>query len=163
MKLSGFFILCLSLFVFSFTSLATAEEPVVATVSGDSSLSELKPDKASSEAVGADKVAVGSSGEAIKTPESSLTGSPAKILGIKKELFYKCVRGKELRWMRLNYLKNGKCKTVYSKEGNAKEVSKEVDHETCETILKNIKKNLESGGYSCEEKILMGALDLDLD
>ncbi|MBC7753639.1 MAG: hypothetical protein H7Z71_05340 [Moraxellaceae bacterium] len=79
----------------------------------------------------------------------------------KKEVFYKCTRGKELRWMRLYYQKNGKCKTVYSKGGDAKEVSSAVGYEACENVLNNIKKNLEAGAYVCEEKVLMGALEIE--
>lgn len=79
----------------------------------------------------------------------------------KKEVFYKCTRGKEMRWMRLYYQGNGKCKTVYSKGGDAKEVSTSTNYETCENVLNNIRKNLEEGAYSCEEKILMGALELE--
>lgn len=79
----------------------------------------------------------------------------------KKEVFYKCTRGKELRWMRLYYQKNGKCKTVYSKGGDAREVSTAVGYETCENVLNNIKKNLEDGSYVCEEKVLMGSLELE--
>ena len=79
----------------------------------------------------------------------------------KKEVFYKCTRGNELRWMRLYYQKNGKCKTVYSKGGDAREVSTAVGYETCENVLNNIKKNLEDGAYVCEEKVLMGALEIE--
>jgi hypothetical protein len=79
----------------------------------------------------------------------------------KKEVFYKCTRGKELRWMRLYYQKNGKCKTVYSKGGDAKEVSAAVGYDKCEEVMNNIKKNLEAGAYVCEEKVLMGALELE--
>lgn len=79
----------------------------------------------------------------------------------KKEVFYKCTRGKELRWMRLYYQKNGKCKTVYSKGGDAKEVSTAVGYDKCEEVMNNIKKNLEAGAYVCEEKVLMGALELE--
>lgn len=79
----------------------------------------------------------------------------------KKEVFYKCTRGKELRWMRLYYQKNGLCKTVYSKGGDAKEVSTAVGYETCENVLNNIKKNLEAGNYVCEEKVLMGSLEIE--
>jgi hypothetical protein len=79
----------------------------------------------------------------------------------KKEVFYKCTRGNELRWMRLYYQKNGKCKTVYSKGGDAKEVSTATGYKKCEDVLNNIKKNLEAGAYVCEEKVLMGALELE--
>jgi hypothetical protein len=79
----------------------------------------------------------------------------------KKEVFYKCTRDKELRWMRLYYQANGKCKTVYSKGGDAKEVSTSTNYETCEMVLNNIKKNLEDGSYVCEEKILMGSLEIE--
>lgn len=97
------------------------------------------------------------------TPSRDIASEPsptAKKMS-KKELFYKCGKGNEVRWMRLYYLKNGKCKTVYSKEGDAKEVSTAYSYETCENVLNNIKKNLENGGYTCEEKILMGSLELE--
>lgn len=78
-----------------------------------------------------------------------------------KEIFYKCTKAREMRWMRIHYQKNGKCKTVYSKTGKAEEVAHAYSYASCEEILNGIKKNLENGGFSCEEKILMGALDLD--
>lgn len=78
----------------------------------------------------------------------------------KKELFYKCVKGRELRWMRLYYMKNRKCKTVYSKEGSAKEMSTAYSYDSCEAVVSNIRKNLETAGYNCEEKILLGSLEL---
>lgn len=87
--------------------------------------------------------------------------SIASVGKTKKEVFYKCTREKELRWIRLYYQKNGKCKTVYSKGGDAKEVSEASSYETCESVLNNIKKNLQDASYSCEEKILMGALELE--
>ena len=93
-------------------------------------------------------------------PDYSQERSVASVK-TKKEVFYKCTRDKELRWMRLYYHKDGKCKTVYSKGGDAKEVSTGANYETCEGVLNNIKKNLEDGAYVCEEKILMGALEIE--
>ena len=66
-----------------------------------------------------------------------------------------------MRWMRLYYQKNGRCKTVYSKGGDAKDVSTGLSYEICENVLNNIKKNLEQGSYVCEEKVLVGALELE--
>lgn len=81
----------------------------------------------------------------------------------KKEVFYKCTREKEMRWMRINFLKNGKCKTTYSKSGNATEVATAKSYKNCEDILNNVKINLEKGGFKCEEKVLLGAIDLDTE
>lgn len=159
MKLSGFFILCVSLYSLRFGSTAwaqnsasgdhTAVEHLSQKASGDISVNV--PNKSSSDVTTA----------VISVLESVPDNKPEKKTNIKKELFYKCVRGKEMRWMRLNYLKNGKCKTTYSREGDAKDVSQAEVYETCESVLNNIKKNLESGGYICEEKILMGTLNLE--
>lgn len=93
---------------------------------------------------------------------ATVTSSDRSSVGkTKKEVFFKCTRGKELRWMRLYYQKNGRCKTVYSKGGDAKEVSTGLNYETCENVLNNIKKNLEAGSYICEEKVLIGALEIE--
>lgn len=79
----------------------------------------------------------------------------------KRELFYKCTKAREVRWIRVYYQKNGRCRTVYSKTGNAQEVSTAYNYASCEAVLKNIKENLEKGDFKCEEKILMGALELE--
>jgi hypothetical protein len=75
-----------------------------------------------------------------------------------KEIFYTCTKDKEMRWMRISYLSNGKCKTVYSKNGNATEVAQAATYDKCEETINNVKKNLESGGYVCKEKTLLGEL-----
>ncbi len=79
----------------------------------------------------------------------------------KKELFYMCTKQRETRWLRLYNQSDGRCKTVYSKTGNAEEVSTAYNYEACEAVLKNIKENLEKGDFKCEEKTLMGALDIE--
>lgn len=79
----------------------------------------------------------------------------------RKELFYKCQKNREVRWIRLYYMKNGRCRTVYSKEGDAKEMSTAYSYESCESVVNNIKKNLENASYVCEEKVLMGSLELN--
>lgn len=81
----------------------------------------------------------------------------------KKETFYKCTKGEEIRWIRLYKEANGKCKTVYSKNGNAEDVSEAKSYSWCEEVLNNVKKNLEKGGYSCEERALVGSLDLEVE
>lgn len=79
----------------------------------------------------------------------------------KRELFYKCTKEREVRWIRVYYQKDGRCRTVYSKTGNAQEVSTAYNYASCEAVLKNIKENLEKGDFKCEEKVLMGALELE--
>ena len=142
MKLNGFFVFIVMLISFTFFARA------------DVLVCRLDVDEADE----------GISHEEISSPSREIASEPvdsnSKKMS-KKELFYKCGKGHEVRWMRLYYLKNGKCKTVYSKEGDAKEVSMAYSYATCENVLNNIKKNLENGGYTCEEKVLMGSLELD--
>ena len=78
-----------------------------------------------------------------------------------KEIFYTCTKEKEMRWMRISYLSSGKCKTVYSKNGNATEVAQAASYDKCEETINNVKKNLESGGYVCKEKTLLSELTAD--
>ncbi len=85
----------------------------------------------------------------------------SKAKNEKKEIFYTCLKDKEMRWMRLTYLPSGKCKTVYSKKGNATEVVSAASYQKCEETIANVRKNLESGGYVCREKTLLGELEID--
>ena len=78
-----------------------------------------------------------------------------------KETFYKCIKGDQIRWIRLFREANGKCKTVYSKNGVAEDVSEAKSYSWCEEVLNNVKKNLEKGGYSCEERTLVGSIELE--
>lgn len=109
----------------------------------------------------AEEAAPSDTGEASHVEQAREISSTAEESKKPKEIFYKCMKSREMRWMRIYYQKNGKCKTVYSKTGNAQEVAQGYSYTSCEDILNGIKKNLESGGFSCEEKILMGALNLE--
>lgn len=97
----------------------------------------------------------------VDTKENKISEDKKEKSKKPKEVFYKCTKGKEMRWMRISYLKNGKCKTTYSKVGNAQQVAQAQNYSSCEGILNGIRKNLEAGGFKCEEKTLMGALDLE--
>lgn len=92
---------------------------------------------------------------------SGLLPFTAHSVETKKDLFYKCVKGDQIRWIRLYREASGKCKTVYSKNGVAEDVSEAKSFSWCEEVMNNVKKNLEKGGYACEERTLVGSIELE--
>lgn len=71
-----------------------------------------------------------------------------------------CRRDKSVRWLRAFKLDNGKCKTIYSKEGYLQVVSSATFFSSCEVVLLSIKKNIEEGGFKCSP-ISVSVIDLE--
>lgn len=69
----------------------------------------------------------------------------------KSDIFLKCKRDKSVRWLRAFKLENGKCKTYYSKEGYLQVVSSATYFASCEGVLQSVRKNIEEGGFKCQE------------
>jgi hypothetical protein len=66
------------------------------------------------------------------------------------DLFFLCKNSKgSARWLRAYRIENGKCHTVYSKEGYLQVVSSATYMTSCVGVLHNIRKNIEEGGYKC--------------
>lgn len=71
-----------------------------------------------------------------------------------------CRRDKSVRWLRAFKLDNGKCKTIYSKEGYLQVVSSATFFSSCEVVLLSIKKNIEEGGFKCSP-MSVSVIDLE--
>jgi hypothetical protein len=65
------------------------------------------------------------------------------------DIFYLCRSDKAHRWLRAYKLENGKCHTIYSKEGYLQVISSGTYFTSCEGVLHNVRKNIEEGGYKC--------------
>lgn len=65
------------------------------------------------------------------------------------DIFLLCKREKGVRWLRAYKLDNGKCKTLYSKEGYLQVVSSATYFSSCEGVLQSVRQNLEEGGFKC--------------
>lgn len=61
-----------------------------------------------------------------------------------------CKRNHSTRWLRAYKLDDGKCNTVYSKDGYLQIVGSGSYFSSCEAVLFNVKKNLEEGGFVCD-------------
>lgn len=69
------------------------------------------------------------------------------------DLFFLCKNNKgSARWLRAYKVENGKCHTVYSKEGYLQVVSSATYMTSCEGVLHNVRKNIEEGGYKCAKQ-----------
>lgn len=67
----------------------------------------------------------------------------------KTDVFFICKRDRSIRWLRAYKLENGKCKTIYSKEGYLQVISSATYFASCEAVLLSVKKNIEEGGFKC--------------
>ncbi|MFN3697098.1 MAG: hypothetical protein ACK4VO_06605 [Pseudobdellovibrio sp.] len=76
-------------------------------------------------------------------------------------IFLVCERHKEVRWLRIFTGTDGKCKSVYSKEGFSQIVSSATYFSSCEAVLNNVKKNIEDGGFKCREQKLGMVVEVD--
>jgi hypothetical protein len=65
------------------------------------------------------------------------------------DLFYICKRDGATRWLRAYKLENGKCNTIYSKEGYLQNISSASYFSSCEAVLHSVQKNLVEGGFKC--------------
>jgi len=79
----------------------------------------------------------------------------------KNSLFLVCERHKEVRWLRVFTAADGKCKSVYSKEGYSQVVSSATYFSSCEAVMMNVKKNIEDGGFKCKEQKLGSVVDIE--
>jgi len=76
-------------------------------------------------------------------------------------VFLVCERHKEVRWLRIYTGSDGKCKSVYSKEGFSQVVSSATYFASCEAVLNNVKKNIEDGGFKCKEQKLGMVVEIE--
>lgn len=66
------------------------------------------------------------------------------------DMFFLCKNSKgSARWLRAYRTENGKCHTVYSKEGYLQVISSATYMTSCVGVLHNVRKNIEEGGYKC--------------
>ncbi len=79
----------------------------------------------------------------------------------KNNMFVLCERQRDVRWMRVFSSSDGKCKTVYSKDGYSQVVSSATFYSSCEAVLNNVKKNVEGGGFKCREAVLSGYTEIE--
>lgn len=77
------------------------------------------------------------------------------------DLFFVCHRQKEVRWLRTYKTENGKCKSLYSKEGYLQVISSASSFTYCETNMTAVKKNLEEGGFNCEAQSLAALVEIE--
>ncbi len=77
------------------------------------------------------------------------------------DLFYLCKRNKNTRWLRAYKLENGKCNTIYSKEGYLQVIGSAVYFSSCEGVLHSVQKNLEEGGFKCNPVTKYSVLELE--
>lgn len=79
----------------------------------------------------------------------------------KNNSFVICDRQRDIRWMRVFSSSDGKCKTVYSKDGYSQVVSSATFYSSCEAVLKNVQKNVEGGGFKCREAVLSSYIEIE--
>lgn len=72
-----------------------------------------------------------------------------------------CTRQKEIRWVRVSSSGDGKCKTLYSKDGFIQVVSSATFFTPCEAVMQNIKRNIEDGGFKCELKKMNSMIEIE--
>lgn len=77
------------------------------------------------------------------------------------DIFYLCKNDKAHRWLRAYKLENGKCHTIYSKEGYHQVISSGTYFSSCEGVLHNVRKNIEEGGYKCSRLEKYSYLELE--
>ena len=80
---------------------------------------------------------------------------------VETDLFYLCKRNKNIRWLRAYKLENGKCNTIYSKEGYLQVIGSALYFSSCEGVLHSVQKNLEEGGFKCNSVAKYSVLELE--
>jgi len=88
-------------------------------------------------------------------------GSVQVLAADKNNVFVLCERQRDVRWMRVFSSSDGKCKTVYSKDGYSQVVSSATFYSSCEAVLLNVKKNVEGGGFKCREAVLANFVEIE--
>lgn len=79
----------------------------------------------------------------------------------KSNMFVVCERQGDVRWIRVYSSNDGKCKTVYSKDGFSQVVSSATFFSSCESVLVNVKKNVEGGGFKCRDAELAQVIEIN--
>jgi hypothetical protein len=77
------------------------------------------------------------------------------------DIFYICKRDRSTRWLRAYKLENGKCKSLYSKEGYLQVISSATYFTSCEGVLMSVKKNLEEGNFKCTLMPKVSVIELE--
>lgn len=77
------------------------------------------------------------------------------------DIFYLCKRDKTTRWLRAYKLENGKCQTLYSKEGYLQVISSATYFASCEGVLHSVRKNLEEGQFKCNSAAKYNVIELE--
>lgn len=88
-------------------------------------------------------------------------GSVQILAADKNNEFVICERQRDVRWIRVFSSSDGKCKTVYSKDGYSQVVSSATFYSSCEAVLLNVKKNVEGGGFKCREAVLANFVEIE--
>ena len=76
-------------------------------------------------------------------------------------MFVICERQTDVRYLRVFSSNDGKCKTVYSKDGFTQVVSSATFFSSCESVLVNVRKNVEGGGFKCREAQLANVIEIN--
>lgn len=84
-----------------------------------------------------------------------------KVFAADKNVFVLCEKQRDVRWIRITSANDGKCRTIYSKEGFAQVVSSATFFSSCEAVLNNVKKNVEGGGFKCKEAVLANVVEIE--
>ena len=92
-----------------------------------------------------------------ESPPSNTVAAEAEA----RDVFLLCRREKSVRWLRAYKLDNGKCRTLYSKEGYLQVVSSATYFASCEGVLQSIRKNIEEGGFKCSAVPQVSVLELE--
>ena len=93
-------------------------------------------------------------------PSVSVTQNSS--VGTEDEVFIVCQRDKNIRWIRTFKTDSGtRCKSMYSKEGFAQTVSSGQNYTSCKSVLENIQKNIEEGGFQCKESQLLSFVEIN--
>ncbi len=88
-------------------------------------------------------------------------GSVQTLAADKNNMFVFCERQRDVRWIRVFSSSDGKCKTVYSKDGYSQVVSSATFYSSCEAVLLNVKRNVEGGGFKCREAVLANFVEIE--
>lgn len=67
------------------------------------------------------------------------------------ELSVMCRLSKQVRTLRVEKLRNGSCRTVYTKAGKDQNIGNAMNRESCSDILQKVREVLESADWKCRE------------
>lgn len=78
-------------------------------------------------------------------------GTWAQSAVTQTELSVMCRLSKQVRTLRVEKLRNGTCKTVYTKAGRDQNIGNAMNQESCTDILQKVREVLESADWKCRE------------